>query len=262
MSDWNPALYARFSDERARPIVDLLARVPLERARRIVDLGCGAGASTAPLVARFPDAEVLGIDTSPAMIEKARAEVPGARFEIADIADFVPDEPVDLLFSNAALQWLPDHATLLPRLMSRLAPGGVLAVQMPDNLDEPSHRAMRAVAAAPRFADRLREATGARAEILSFEATHDAIAGCAAVIDQWRTTYVHPLAGIGAVADLLRSTALRPFLEPLDEADRAAFLERWTATIAPAHPATADGRVLYRFPRRFLVAVAGRTHGS
>lgn len=256
MADWNPALYARFSDERARPVGDLLARVPLGRANRVVDLGCGAGASTAPLVGRFPQADVLGIDTSPAMIEAARSAVPAARFALADVATWTPEAPIDLLFANAVLQWLPDHAALLPRLIGLLAPGGVLAVQMPDNLDEPSHAAMREVAAGAPFAGVLADAAGARAELLSFEATQDALAPFAATIDQWRTTYVHPLAGIGKVAELLRSTGLKPFLDPLDEAGRADFLARWTAKIAPAYPATADGRVLYRFPRRFLVAVA------
>lgn len=256
MADWNPALYARFSDERARPVGDLLARVPLVAAARIVDLGCGAGASTAPLVARFPQAEILGIDTSPAMIEAARAAVPGARFEIADIADFEPEVPVDLLFANAALQWLPDHAALLPRLMRRLAPGGVLAVQMPDTLGEPSHVAMRDVAAQAPFAGRLADAAAARTDLLSFEATRNVLAPFAASIDQWQTTYVHPLAGIDKVAELMRSTGLKPFLDPLDEEARADFLARWTEKIAPAYPATADGRVLYRFPRRFFVAVA------
>lgn len=255
MADWDPTLYARFSEERARPVGDLLARVPLAAPRRIVDLGCGAGASTAPLVARWPQAEVLGIDTSPAMIAAARTAVAGARFEIADVATFEPAAPVDLLFSNAALQWLPDHATLLPRLMGLLAPGGVLAVQMPETLDEPSHAAMRAVAADPPFATVLAEAAAARGALLSFEATQDVLAPHAATIEQWRTTYVHPLADLAALAEMLRSTGLKPFLDPLDAAGRAAFLARWRARVAPAYPPTADGRVLYRFPRRFVVAV-------
>jgi trans-aconitate 2-methyltransferase len=256
MADWNPALYARFSDERARPVHDLLARVPLIAAARVVDLGCGAGASTAPLAARFPQAEILGIDTSPAMIAAARAAVLAARFEIADVATWRPEVPVDLLFANATLQWLPDHAALLPRLIGLLAPGGVLAVQMPDTLGEPSHVAMREVAAEAPFAEILAEAAGARTTLLPFEAIHDLLAPITAMVDQWQTTYVHPLAGIGKVAELLRSTGLKPFLDPLGDEARADFLARWTAKITPAYPATSDGRVLYRFPRRFFVAVA------
>ena len=255
MSDWNPELYARFADERARPVVDLLARVDLDAPKRIVDLGCGAGASTAPLVARWPQADVLGIDTSPAMLDKARVAVPGARFEEADVATWAPDAPVDLLFSNATLQWVPDHATLLPRLMSFLAPGGVLAVQMPDNLDEPSHALMRTLAAEPPFAETLREAAGARAPLLGFEATFDLLTPAAGRIEIWRTTYVHPLAGPAAIVEMVSSTGLRPFLDPLDPDTRAAFRARYTAAVARAYPPTADGHVLFRFPRLFFVAV-------
>jgi len=255
-NDWNPALYTRFADERARPVGDLLARVALEAPRTVVDLGCGTGASTAPLVARWPGADVLGIDTSPAMLEKARASVPDARFALADVATFTPEAPVDLLFSNATLQWLPDHATLLPRLMGLLAPGGVLAVQMPDNLDEPSHALMREVAAEAPFAEILAEASAARVPLLTFEETHDALAGRAARIEMWRTTYVHPLAGPEKIVEMVSSTGLKPFLDPLDADLRAEFLTRYTARVAAAYRPTRDGRVLFRFPRLFLVAVA------
>lgn len=255
MSDWNPALYARFADERARPIADLLARVPLDAPRTVVDLGCGAGASTAPLVERWPTADVLGLDTSPAMLEKARAAVPAARFALADVAAWTPEAPVDLLFSNATLHWIPDHATLLPRLMGRLASGGVLAVQMPDNLDEPSHALMREVAKLAPFAERLADAAGARAELLGFEALHDALAPSATRVEIWRTAYVHPLAGPEKIVEMVSSTGLKPFLDPLDEDLRAAFLATYGERIAAAYPRTASGHVLFRFPRLFFVAV-------
>ncbi len=254
MSDWNPTLYARFSSERDRPIADLLARVDLAAPKRIVDLGCGAGASTAPLLARWPEARVLGIDTSPAMLEKARASLPAARFEEADAATWAPEVPVDLIFSNAALQWLPDHETLLPRLMGLLAPGGVLAVQMPDNLDEPSHALMRAVARRPAFAGPLAEVIGSRTRIGSFETIYDLLAPTSTRVDIWRTTYVHPLAGPDAIVEMISSTGLRPFLDALDETTRPAFLEAYRAEIAAAYPPTRDGRVLFRFPRLFFVA--------
>lgn len=255
MSDWNPALYARFADERARPVGDLLARVPLAAPRTVVDLGCGAGASTAPLLEHWPDADVLGIDTSPTMLEEARARVPGARFALADVATWTPEAPVDLLFSNATLHWVPDHATLLPRLMGLLAPGGVLAVQMPDNLAEPSHALMREVAAEAPFAEALREAAGARASLLSFEETFDALAPASARVEIWRTTYVHPLDGPEKIVEMVRSTGLKPFVDPLDDASRAAFLARYGERIAAAYPRTAAGSVLFRFPRVFFVAV-------
>lgn len=255
MADWNPALYARFSDERARPVADLLARVDQDTPKRIVDLGCGAGASTAPLVARWPDADVLGIDTSPAMLDKARAAVPGARFTRADVATWAPDTPVDLLFSNATLHWVPDHATLLPRLMSLLAPGGVLAVQIPDNLDEPSHALMREVASEPPFADLLRDAAGARTALLGDTATYDALAPSSARIEIWRTTYVHVLDGPEKIVEMVSSTGLKPFVDPLPEDLRATYLTRYGEKIAKAYPRCADGRVLFRFPRLFWMAV-------
>ncbi len=258
MSDWNPALYARFGDERARPVADLLARVPLDAPRTVVDLGCGAGASTAPLLARWPGADVLGIDTSPAMLETARAAVPGARFARADVATWAPEAPVDLLFSNATLHWVPDHATLLPRLMGHLAPGGVLAVQVPDNLDEPSHALMREVAAEAPFAATLAQATAARATLPNFEETFDLLAPAAAHVEIWRTTYVHPLDGSEAIVDMVRSTGLKPFVDPLDTATRAAFLARYLAKVTAAYPKTAAGSVLFRFPRLFYVAVKRR----
>lgn len=255
MSDWNPALYARFADERLRPVVDLLARVPLAAPRAIVDLGCGAGASTAPLRARWPEADVLGIDTSPAMLEKAATVVPSARFALADVATWEPDAPVDLLFSNATLHWIPDHARLLPRLMGLLAPGGVLAVQVPDNLDEPSHALMRALAAEAPFAEPLRDAAASRATLLSVEATHDALSPLADRIEFWRTTYFHALSGPDTIVEMVTSAGLKPFVDPLDGDLRAAFLERYRRGIAAAYPRTASGHVLFRFPRLFFVAV-------
>jgi trans-aconitate 2-methyltransferase len=146
MADWNPALYTRFEDERTRPAAELLARVPLDAPSLAYDLGCGPGNSTALIAARFPGAEVVGLDTSPAMLESARARLPDLAFAQADAATWTPDRAPDLIYANAVLQWLLDHATLLPRLFGLLAPGGVLAVQMPDNLAEPTHRLMRAVA--------------------------------------------------------------------------------------------------------------------
>ena len=141
MADWDPALYRRFESERTRPAIDLLARVPLTEARDVVDLGCGPGNSTELLAARYPQARIVGIDASEAMLASARERLPRLRFERADIADWRPARPPTLIFANAVLQWLPGHAVLLPRLFDSLAPGGVLALQMPDNLDQPRHRA-------------------------------------------------------------------------------------------------------------------------
>lgn len=251
--DWNPRLYLTFEDERTRPPRDLLAQVPLERPRRVVDVGCGPGNSTELLAARWPDAEVIGVDNSPAMIEQARARLPAAGFELGDLATWQPPEGTDLVFGNAVFQWVPDHLAVLERLLAGLPEGGVLAVQMPDNVEEPSHRLMRATAANGPWAERL--AGAARDVLPSVGAYYDRLKPLARHVDIWHTFYNHPLEGASAIADWFRSTGLRPYLSPLDEEERAAFLADYTARLAEAYPARVDGRVLLRFPRLFIVAV-------
>ena len=152
---WEPDRYLQFSDERLRPAVDLLAQIPLKAPARIVDLGCGAGNVTRLLRERWPEAAITGLDSSPEMLERARGVLPEARFALASVEEWRPSEPVDLLFSNAALHWVGDHETLFPRLVEAIAPGGVLAVQMPGNFEAPSHRLIRELAALPRWAGRV-----------------------------------------------------------------------------------------------------------
>jgi trans-aconitate 2-methyltransferase len=253
-SDWNPTLYDRFADERERPSRELLARVPLSEPAEVVDLGCGSGLSTAPLVERFPAARVLGIDTSPAMLEKARKAVPQATFEIGDIANLRPDTAVDLLFANAALQWLPDHQHLIPRLVSLLAPGGVIAVQMPDNLEEPSHRGMRQAAVMGPWEAKLAAAEAARQPLLSVDTTYDLLADCR-LVDLWTTTYEHVMDDHDAIIAWFKSTALRPYLDPLDEGEREEFLAAYRERLVATYPPQRNGKVLLHFPRRFFVAV-------
>lgn len=255
MSDWNPALYRAFEDERTRPARELLARVPLADARRVVDLGCGPGNSTELLAARFAAAEVVGIDHSPAMLAEARQRLPRLRFMLADIAGWVPEgPPPDLVFANASLQWLPGHAALLPRLFAVLAPGGVLAVQMPDNLDEPSHRLMREVAGEPPFAAAIGQAGAVRSRLLQAEQYYDLLAPLAAQVDVWHTVYRHPMASSAAIVQWLQSTGLRPFLDALDAAQQQAFLAAYTRRIDAAYPPRRDAQRLLAFPRLFIVA--------
>lgn len=253
MADWSPATYLKFEDERTRAAIDLLARVPLDDARHVVDVGCGPGNSTELLAARYPGADVLGIDNSPAMLEEARKRLPEARFEPADAAAWLPDADVDLVFANATYQWVPDHFAQLPRVLAALKPGAVLAVQMPDNRAEPTHRLMVEVADQGAWAPRLAHAS--RASLPQAGAYYDALAPLAARFDIWRTAYQHPLAGAAAIVEFVRSTGLRPFLDALDEGERAAFVADYTARIAAAYPPRADGRVLLAFPRLFFVAV-------
>ena len=254
-NDWNPALYDRFADERERPSRDLLARVPLAQADLVVDLGCGSGLSTKPLIERFSGAKVIGIDTSPAMLAKARKSVSGASYELGDVASWEPPVPADLLFGNAVLQWLPDHEDLLPRLVTRLKPGGVLAIQLPDNLGEPSHRSMAAAAEAGPWAAKLGKAAAARTELLSIVDTYDLLAPVCRHVDIWTTIYQHPLDGHEAIVEWFRSTGLKPYLDPLDEVETVGFLDAYKARLETAYVLQRDGKVLLSFPRRFIVAV-------
>lgn len=254
-ADWNASQYLKFEDERTRPSRDLLAQVPLADATFVVDLGCGPGNSTELLAQRFAGAEVLGLDTSPDMLAAARKRMPGARFERADASTFTLPKPADLIFANAVLQWVPDHETLLPRLMSMLAPGGVLAVQMPDNLDEPSHVAMRETAMSGPWADRLGAATGARSVLPATGAYYDMLVPHAGRVDIWHTIYNHPLAGVPAIVEWLKGTGLRPFIDPLEGDERVQFLEEFAARLTGPYPPRADGKVLLAFPRLFIIAV-------
>lgn len=259
MADWNPALYTRYEDERTRPARDLLARVGLQSAALAVDLGCGPANSTELLVERFSSAVVIGTDNSPSMIESARERLPEAkfpkvRFELSDIANWKPETPPDLIYANAALQWVPDHETLFPRLLDSLAPGGVLAIQMPDNRDEPTHQLMRDVAAEPTWSAAIGDYSKLRTELLGLQGYYDLLAPLAGSMDVWRTAYQHPMDSARAIVDWVRGTGLRPFVDPLSPALRESFLAEYERHIDAAYPLRADGKRLLAFPRLFIVA--------
>lgn len=257
MLDWNPALYRRYEDERTRPARELLARVPLAGAARVVDLGCGPGNSTELLLERFPGADVTGTDNSESMLVSARARLPSLHFELGDIANWAPP-PVgaapDLIYANASLQWVPDHAMLIPRLFAALAPGGVLAIQMPDNRQEPTHRLMRAMAGEPQWAEAIGDADRLRTELLDINGYYDLLAPLASGVDVWRTVYQHPMASAAAIVEWLRSTGLKPFVDRLPNSLQASYLEAYEARVGKAYPAHADGKLLLAFPRMFVVA--------
>jgi trans-aconitate 2-methyltransferase len=196
---------------------------------------------------------VTGIDTSPDMLEKARTRLPGIRFEQSDAAGWTPAAPVDVIFANAVFQWLPEHPAVLHRLTEHLAPGGVLAVQMPDNLTEASHRTMRETAAAMPFRSKLEGA--ARAPLPPVGFYYDLLIERLSRLDIWHTAYNHPLAGAEAIVEWVKSTGLKPFLDPLDPGERETFLADYLARIRAAYPPCKDGKVLLRFPRLFIVAV-------
>jgi len=254
MLDWNPALYRRYEDERTRPAAELLARVPLTEATQAVDLGCGPGNSTELLVQRFAGAAVVGVDNSEAMLASARERLPYARFEFGDIATWQPALPPDLIYANAALQWVPDHEALIARLFAALAPGGVLAIQMPDNREEPTHRMMREVAAEAPWAQAIGNADKLRTKLLSITGYYDLLAADAAKVDVWRTAYQHPMASAAAIVEWVSGTGLKPFVDRLTPELRGSYLAEYERRIATAYQPRSDGRLLLAFPRMFIVA--------
>ncbi|XXS81064.1 trans-aconitate 2-methyltransferase [Sorangium sp. So ce176] len=255
MADWDPAQYLMFEDQRARPAVDLLGRVALGVPGEIVDLGCGAGNITRLVAQRFPERAIVGVDSSPEMLARARAALPGARFVEADIARFAPAAPPALIFSNAALHWLDDHPALFPALLGRLAKGGVLAVQMPRNHGAPSHTAMVEASRVPRFRGKL-AAVVRESPVAEPRVYYEVLAPHAAQIEIWETEYLHVLEGESPVVEWTKGTALRPLLAALDDGERADFLEEYGRRVAAAYPKAGDGKTPFPFRRLFLVARA------
>jgi trans-aconitate 2-methyltransferase len=252
---WDPAQYLRFSDQRLRPALDLLAQVPLPAPTRVVDLGCGAGNVSAILKQRFPAAEVTGVDSSASMLEKARAAAPTCRFEQGDFATWRPANAPDLIYSNAALQWVGGHAELFPHLMSLLAPAGVLAVQMPAMHDAPLRRLQYEVAAHGPWAGRL-AGHASSPPILEPTDYWDLLRPLAAQLDIWETIYLHPLTGEDAVVEWAAGSSLRPFLEPLEPDQQTAFRQAYAEALRPHYPRRADGATLLPFRRLFMIAEA------
>jgi trans-aconitate 2-methyltransferase len=252
--DWSARQYLKFEDERTRPPRDLLAQVPLARPRRVVDLGCGPGNSTELLIERFPDAEVIGLDSSPDMLRQARERLPALEFVQADLADWRPEPDTDLLFSNATFQWVPNHEPVLKRLLEALKPGGVIAVQMPDNKTEPTHKLMDAVAREGGWAKAETDAMQ-RGNPLDPEAYYDLLRPHCQALDMWHTVYAHVLDNAGAIVEWFKSTALRPYTTPLTDSAREAFLAAYEKRIAEVYRPRYDGKVILNFPRFFIVAV-------
>ncbi len=252
---WSPQQYTKFEDERTRPARDLLQAVPTVRVKAAADLGCGPGNSTDLVAARFPDASIVGVDNSPEMLEAARQRLPHIRFQLSSIEEWSEAGPWDLIYANAALQWVPDHQTLLPALAARLAPGGSLAVQMPDNLHEASHAAMRTIALQKQFVSKLADAIDARTKLGSADWYYALLRPLCSRVDVWRTTYFHPLAGgIDAIVEWVKGTALMPYLNPLSETARETFVAAYKAELAKAYTVMGSGTVLLPFPRLFIVA--------
>jgi trans-aconitate 2-methyltransferase len=254
---WDPGEYLRFADERARPFVDLLARVRAEDPKVVVDLGCGPGNLTASLADRWPDAAVEGIDSSPEMVERANVDHAAGRvrFVVGDLTEWTPREPVDVLTCNATLQWVPGHLDLLPRMLTSVRPGGWFAFQVPGNFGEPTHTSIADVMASPRWAQRLADVELASPASEEPAAYLDVLSAHATVVDVWETTYLQVLDGEDAVVSWLRGTGLRPVLGALDDLEHEEFLADFRELVAPHYPRRAYGTVL---PYRRIFAVAQR----
>jgi len=257
---WDPQQYLQFEDLRLRPAMDLLARVPLFAPRDVVDLGCGAGNVTRLLGERWPRASIVGVDNSATMLSRARetvADLPNIVFVSGELDAWQPPAPVDLVYSNAALHWLPDHATLIARVASMVAPGGVLAVQMPDNFRAPSHQLIADLAQSARW----RAPLGALvrgAPTAPAADYYDWLAPRFARVDIWTTEYLQVLpasrGGDHPVAAWTRGTSLLPFIAALDSSHQAEFISAYNAQLAAAYPARTDGTVLFPFRRIFIIA--------
>jgi trans-aconitate 2-methyltransferase len=252
-ASWDPTQYLRFSNERLRPALDLLAQVPLAAPARVIDLGCGAGNVTSILRERFPQAVVIGVDGSEAMLSKAREAAPDCHFVQGDFATWMPDGAPDLIFSNAALHWVTGHETLFPRLVSLLTPGGVLAVQMPAMHDAPLRALQNEVAAHGPWAGHLRD-VGFPRSILMAGAYYDLLRPLVTALDLWETTYLHVLQGEDPVVEWAAGSSLRPFLDKLPPDLRVAYRTAYAEALRPHYPRRTDGATLLPFYRRFILA--------
>ncbi len=254
---WDPAVYNRYADERGRPFVELLARVRVESATAVADLGCGPGNLTAMLAARWPVADVVGVDSSADMVTAA-GEYAGdrLRFVCADLASWQPDGPVDVVVANAALHWVPGHVDLLAQFARWLRPGGALAFQVPDNFTEPSHTLLHDLRVSPRWREQLAAGADRTAGVERAERYLRALVDAGLDADVWQTEYLHVLPGDDAVLNWVRGTALRPVLSALDADEQDEFVASYAEALRAAYPKQEFGTV-FPFRRTFAVGHLG-----
>jgi len=251
--NWDPSIYLAFDNERTRPAIELAARVALEAPRVVADLGCGPGNSTAVLAQRWPAAHFIGVDNSAEMLAAARKTALNAEWQQGDLATWTAREPVPLIFSNAAYQWIDGHGAIFPRLLSMLEPKGALALQMPRNFDAPSHVLLRETAAAGPWATKVLHLH--RPKPVSEPAEYYAMLfPHAASLDIWETEYLQTLDGEDAVFKWVSGTALVPYRNALQGAERDEFLHAYRRRLAHAYPRQANGKTLFPFKRIFIVA--------
>lgn len=250
---WSATQYSTFENERTRPVRDLVAALPRRSISTAIDLGCGPGNSTQVLAERYPQATVSGIDSSEDMLRAARERLPAVDFTLGDIGTWTAPQGVDVILANASLQWLPDHAVLYPHLVRQLTEGGSLAIQTPDNLDEPAHRQAREIASLGPWADKIGTLRHPPRHTAAYY--YDVLSAHCSKVEVWRTTYYHPLmGGAQAVVEWFKGSALRPYLAALNATEQADFLQYYLQAMVKDYPPAADGKVLLPFPRLFIVA--------
>lgn len=260
-SDWSATQYLKFGNERTRPVRDLVSNIPLKSPKRIIDLGCGPGNSTAVLASRWPNARISGMDASPDMLEKARASLPGVDFVQGDLHTFQPEAGADLLFSNAVFHWLRREQRIptILRLLQSQEPGGVLAFQVPDNYEEPSHKAMREVARLDGPWKAYFQALPAekRPDLDPIETPtqwYNALIPLCEKVDIWHSLYQHVMEGPHSIVEWVKGSGLMPFLNTLPSQEvKDAFLKAYEQRLSEVYPRLADGKVLLRYPRLFIV---------
>ncbi|KAB8191320.1 trans-aconitate 2-methyltransferase [Nonomuraea phyllanthi] len=248
---WDPVTYAVYADERSRPFIELTSRVGAVDPDYVVDAGCGSGELTTRLESRWPRATIEGFDSSPAMIAKARRLETKVRFAVADATTWRPDRPVDVIVSNALLQWVPEHRAVLEHWVEALAPGGWLAFQVPGNFDAPSHVAIRELCASATWSDKL-SGVVRTAPVDDPVGYMDLLGHGGCQVDAWETTYVHVLQGENPVLDWVSGTALRPILDRLDSGEQRRFRQDLSRLLAEAYPAKSYGTP-FPFRRIFVV---------
>ena len=250
---WDPTQYLKFAGERLRPALDLLARIPAAAPETVVDLGCGTGNLMPLFLQRWPQAKLTGVDNSPEMLARARADHPHASFIQADVGTWRPQQPVDVLYSNASLHWVEGHEVLIPALLAAVKSGGWLAIQMPHNFAAPSHTCIiDAIEQGPwraRLEPYLRRRPVAEPQRY-WQLLQDKAAG----LEIWETQYLQVLKGENPVAEFVKGSWLRQFLDRLQEPDRSAFEADYRARVRSAYPAEASGHTLFPFRRLFIVA--------
>lgn len=252
MSDWDAAQYLKFQKERTQPAIDLANRIGAEVPKKIVDIGCGPGNSTQVLLDRFPQARIIGVDDSEGMIEAAKRQHPGATYVVGDAAGDLSmlGGGFDIAFSNACIQWIPDHPRLLRSLIGLLKPGGVLAVQVPINFEEPIHRIIVELVASDKW-----KGSFPHPRIfytLSAGAYYDLLSELGGEVDLWTTTYCHVMRSHADIMEWYRSTGLRPYLAVLDEEKKRLFEQDVLRLVEKAYPPRKNGSILFRFPRLFF----------